>query len=996
MANRHSDSVLFQQQVEHCGKLLITAISKHTFAQEQHDNWLEQLINRTISEPGFRLQALRFIDVLPSLDDDQNLTEHLQEYFSDLDLPRFAEWGLEHCDTPWASLIAAPTVRYTLRRLARKFMSGHEMHQAYRCVSQLRKKNSNFTLDLLGEATISEIESEAYQQQYLHLLNNLSESVNQWEYHPLLDLSHSKNSPPLNLSIKLSSLYSQIHPTAPQAAIDAICQRLRPIFRTAIKNNAFITIDMEQYELKNIVLECFKQVIMEDEFKAWPHIGLALQAYLKETYDDIDELTSLIRERGTPITIRLVRGAYWDYETVIAKQNNWPCPVWQNKNDTDYHYEKCLTLLLNSQPMIHTAIATHNPRSIAFTMALSQKLNLSKDQFEFQMLYGMADSLKPALVELGYRLRIYVPFGETLPGMSYLVRRLLENSTGQSLVNSGFAPHSKLINTHSFDAISQSKKTAPLNSKPLNTDSSSFHNTALLRFITTQQCNEFKHHIQEAKAQFGTHYPLLINGIEIHSDKTIRSYNPANPSELIGHISCASQKQADDALHSAVQAFTSWKNTAVKQRTAYLRKVAVLLFKRRMEFAAWQVLEAGKSWQEADGDVCEAIDFLNYYAQQAELIALGKTTNISGEDNHLYYKACGVSLVIPPWNFPLAILCGMLSASIVTGNTCILKPSSLTPVIAARFIQLWQEVNLPAGVINFLPGSGKTIGNYLAHQPEVNIIAFTGSLEVGTKLLSIGTQLQPGQTHIKKVIAEMGGKNTIIIDSDADLDDAIVGVIHSAFGFQGQKCSAASRVIVVGSIYDKFIKRLIEATDSLTIGSPEDPAHFLGPVIDKTAYERIKQRIHNGQQTASLHRSPANVKSNHHQESGYFISPCLFTDVDPLSPLAQEEIFGPVLSVIRADNFRQAIKIANNTKYALTGGVYSRQPSHLHYAQEQFNVGNLYLNRKITGALVNRQPFGGFHMSGVGNKAGGADYLLQFMNAYCVTENTLRRGFAPE
>lgn len=988
MPTQHIESESFQQQVEICGKRFSNAISNNIPTSGHTYNWLEQLISRTISEADFRIQALRFIDVLPSLDDDQILARHLQEYFSDLQLPYFAKWGLKHTDSKWATRIAAPTVRYTLRGLARKFMGGSQLHHAMTSISRLRHQKMNFTLDLLGEATISEVESEAYQQQYLQMLSKLSEPVNNWSQNPLLDLSHGKDTPRLNFSIKLSSLYSQIQTVSPQASILAICKRLRPILRAAIKNNAFITIDMEQYDIKNIIFDCFKKVIMEDEFKSWPHIGLAMQAYLKDTYGDIENLISFLSHRSAPVTIRLVRGAYWDYETVIAKQNNWPCPVWKNKNETDYNYEKCLTLLLNSQHSIDTAIATHNPRSIAFSMALIEKLNLNKDQFEFQMLYGMAEPLKPALVDLGYRLRIYVPFGETLPGMAYLVRRLLENASGQSMIDSGFNDHSKLINNHSFDPPEHIKKSLQL----ISENKLIFKNTPLLRFIDQQDHNDFNKALINMSRKFTEHFPLIINGKEIYTDKTIDSYNPAKPSQLIGKVSCSSHKNADAALQAAVQSFPLWKNTPVKQRADFLRRVANLLIKKRFEFAAWQVFEAGKNWQEADGEVCEAIDFLNYYANQAELINKGNNFNVSGEHNHLNYKARGVSLVIPPWNFPLAILCGMLSASIVTGNTCILKPSSLTPVIAAKFIQLWREVGIPDGVINFLPGPGKIIGEYLARKPDINIIAFTGSLQTGSKLLSIGTHIQPGQHHIKKVIAEMGGKNAIVIDSDADLDDAVLGVAHSAFSFQGQKCSATSRVIVVKSIYEKFIKRLIETTNSLTIGNPEEAHNLLGPVIDKKAFEAILQAIKNGQQTASTH----NYIADNNSKNGFYIKPCIFTDVDPLSPLGQEEIFGPVLSVIKADSFKQAIEIANNTRYALTGGVYSRQPSNLQYARNNFDVGNLYLNRKTTGALVSRQPFGGHKMSGAGNKAGGVDYLLQFMHAYCVTENTLRRGFAPE
>jgi len=982
----YSDS--FQHRVESYGKQLSKCISKTSNIRSNQFTWIDHLIKRTTSDEDFRIQALRFIDVLPSLKDDHALAEHLQEYFSDLQLPRFAEWGLKHSDTGWSTRIAAPSIRYTLRGLARKFMGGYKLHHAMNCISRLRHEQMNFTLDLLGEATISDSECNDYTNKYLEIISSLSEPVNNWSDNPLLDISHAKQTPRLNLSIKLSSLFSQISSPAPQASIDSICIRLRLVLRSAIKHNAFITIDMEQYDSKHIVLGCFRKIIMEDEFISWPHIGLAMQAYLKDTYQDIIDLIDLLKQRSTPVTIRLVRGAYWDYETVIATQNNWTCPVWEYKSDTDLNYEKCLALLLKSNPLIHTAIATHNARSIAYSMALIDELDLNNDQFEFQMLYGMADTLKPALIKLGYRLRIYVPFGETLPGMAYLVRRLLENSSGQSLLDSGFGKQNNLINEHSFSPPLSTQKIIQLKSVKNN----SFTNFSFLRFTNSELCSDFKSAIDRVETMLGQNYPLIINGKEIFTEEKIASYNPAKPSQLIGSASSANHKFADEALDAACLSFNSWSATSVRTRADYLRRVASLLSKRRMEFAAWQTFEAGKSWQEADGDVCEAIDFLNYYALQSENILDGKTINISGEFNHINYRACGVCLIISPWNFPLAILCGMLSAAIVTGNTCILKPSSLTPVIASKFMQLWQEVNLPDGVINFLPGPGKVVGEYLARKPNINIISFTGSQQVGCNLIEIAAKIQPEQNHIKKVIAEMGGKNTIIVDNDADLDDAVLGVVHSAFCFQGQKCSAASRVIIVGNIYEKFIKRLIETTKSLTIGNPVNPFNLIGPVIDKTSYERITQVIEHGQQTATSH----NYEAAANTENGYYIKPCIFTDVDPLSPLAQEEIFGPVLSVIKADDFISAIDIANNTRYALTGGVYSRQPSHLEYAQKNFLVGNLYLNRKTTGALVNRQPFGGFKMSGAGSKAGGENYLLQFMDAYCISENTLRRGFAPD
>jgi len=970
-----------QEQVEAFAKQL-RSISSHN--QQKQLGWMDALMARTISDDQFRIQALRFVDVLPTLNNDQALAEHLQEYFAELDLPQFAEWGLKYTDTPWAARIAAPTVRYTLRGLARKFMGGSQIHHALTSISKLRHQSMNFTLDLLGEATISEAEADKYQQDYLHMIKSLCKPVDNWHQDDLLDTVNGRCSPRLNVSLKLSSLYSQINAADPDGSIKSIIKRLRPILRAARQHNAFVTFDMEQYDFKHIVLQCFQIILLENEFVDWPDVGIAMQAYLKDCHDDLVQLIDWVKLRGTPVTVRIVRGAYWDYETVIAQQNNWPCPVWQNKCDSDANYERCLELLFSHHPLIETAVAGHNYRSITYAMALAQQYKLQPDQFEFQMLYGMADHLKHTLVTMGYRLRIYVPYGETLPGMAYLVRRLLENSSGQSILDFGLSEQQQDIDF-----------SPPEFSKPeinFAAHNHQFKNMDLLRFTDGQQRNEFNDIIKQTRKHFTQHYSLIINGQKIQGDETIESRNPANPDDIIGFVSAASPAQADMALESALQAFPQWQALPVEQRADYLRRVAQLLKRRRMQFACWQVFEAGKNWREADADVCEAIDFINYYADQAERLNEPVINEVSGEHNQYYHHARGVGLVIPPWNFPLAILAGMLSATIVSGNTAILKPSSLTPVVAAQFIELFLEVGLPAGVINFLPGSGSRIGEYLARKAEVDIICFTGSQQVGTQLIKIGAEIQPEQNHIKQMIAEMGGKNTLIIDQDADLDDAILGTLHSAFGFQGQKCSAASRIIVVKQMHDRYVERLVEAARSLTIGAPDLPGHFMGPVIDETAYNRILQAITLGKQTAHL----ALFEDSNNVGNGYYIKPAIFTDVNPDSPLAQEEIFGPVLSVIKADDFNHAIDLANNTRYALTGGVYSRQPSHLQLARETFKVGNLYLNRQTTGALVSRQPFGGFKMSGQGSKAGGDDYLLQFMNTSCVTENTLRRGFAPK
>ncbi|VAW67398.1 Proline dehydrogenase (Proline oxidase) / Delta-1-pyrroline-5-carboxylate dehydrogenase [hydrothermal vent metagenome] len=544
-----------QQQVLISAKQLSQAISDNFTQHHLPTDWLNRLIRQALSDPEFRIQALRFIDVLPSLTNDHELAEHLQEYFCTTDLPRLAEWGLNLTDKRWSTRVCATTVRYTLRGLARKFMGGSKLHHALTSISHLRHQGMNFSLDLLGEATISEAEGETYQQNYLQIMQSLCEPVNNWPHNPLLDTSHGIVAPRLNLSIKLSSLYSQITPCAPEHSIEQICIKLRPLLRKAMHTNTFITIDMEQYDFKHIVLGCFKQIIMEDEFVSWPHIGLAMQAYLKDTYTDIKLLLELLEKRDAPVTIRLVRGAYWDYENVIAKQNNWPSPVWINKNDTDYNYEHCLHLLLTSHPVIHTAIASHNPRSIAYAIALIEHLNLQPDQFEFQMLYGMADTLKHALAQLNYRLRVYVPYGDTLPGMAYLVRRLLENSSTQNILESGFESNSFNFDDHTFDAPEPSDSFMQF----IAVENSKFHNTPLFRFTDEKERQSYKEAIKQTKEKFAQHYPLLINGKEIISQQSISSYNPSNQNELIGTVSCATQDHADLALHAASSSFKKWR-----------------------------------------------------------------------------------------------------------------------------------------------------------------------------------------------------------------------------------------------------------------------------------------------------------------------------------------------------------------------------------------------------------------------------------------------------
>ena len=467
------------------------------------------------------------------------------------------------------------------------------------------------------------------------------------------------------------------------------------------------------------------------------------------------------------------------------------------------------------------------------------------------------------------------------------------------------------------------------------------------------------------------------------------SLNPSNFAETVGRVGLISVEQADRAIAAAKAAFPAWKKTPAIERANILRRAAEIMEQRRAELIAWMVLETGKVVREADPEVSEAIDFCRYYADEMERLESGVAYDFPGETNRYHYQPRGISLVISPWNFPLAIPVGMTVASLVAGNCTLLKPAEVSSVIGAKIAEILDEAGIPAGVFQFVPGRGSTVGAHMVKHPDVHMITFTGSQEVGCRIYREAADLQPGQKHLKRVIAEMGGKNAIIIDESADLDQAVQGVVQSAFGYSGQKCSACSRAIVLAPIYEIFLERLVEAARSLNLGPADQPSSKVGPVIDQNAHDRILDYIAKAKQqsTAALEGdAPA---------GGYFISPVIFRDVQPDHTIAQEEIFGPVLAVLKAETFEQALEIANGTNFALTGGLYSRTPSHIAQAEADFEVGNLYINRGITGATVARQPFGGFKLSGVGSKAGGPDYLLQFLEPRVVTENVQRQGFAP-
>ncbi len=961
--------------------------------------WDDKILAWAMSNPGLRVQLFRFIDTLPALQSKPEIARHLQEYLSDesVELPSALK-GMLNFASPESppGQITATTVSKAVETLAQKYISGENIKQALKTIERLRKDKMAFTVDLLGEAVITEIEAQAYLESYLKLMEQLAEAAKSWKTVPLIDEANGEQLPKVQVSVKLTAFYSQFDPLDEQGSEEQVTSRIRTLLNRAQELGVAVHFDMEQYIYKDITFKILKKLLMDNEFRQRTDIGMTVQAYLHDSKEDAQDLINWAKERGYPINIRLVKGAYWDQETIKATQKHWDIPVYNDKAATDINFEFITQLLLENHQYVYAAIGSHNIRSLSRAIAIAESLNVPPRSFEMQVLYGMGDRIAATLADKGYRTRVYCPYGKLLPGMAYLIRRLLENTANSSFLRQNMEdrPPEELL---APPVPKQKGEIRESNGKTNENGNSSvaapitggFPGAADTDYAKEEARNIAQNAITTVRQQLGKTYLPLINGESVNTENFVDSLNPSDYTEVVGKIGLISVDQAETAIQAAKKAFPGWRKTPVKERAGILRKAADLMEQRRAELAAWVVFEVGKALKEADAEVSEAIDFCRYYADEMERLDRGYNYDISGETNRCVYQPRGIAVVISPWNYPIAIATGMTVAALVTGNCTLLKPAETSSVIAAKIAEVLVEAGIPQGVFQYVPGKGSVVGSHLVNHPETHIIAFTGSQEVGCRIYADAAILRSGQKHLKRVITEMGGKNAVIVDESADLDQAVDGIVMSAFGYSGQKCSACSRVVVLESVYDSFLERFVEATKSLNIGKSELPSTQVIPVIDATAQSRIREYIVKGKAEARV------ALEMSAPEGGYFVGPVIFADVTPDAVIAQEEIFGPVVAVIKVKDFQQGLEVANNTNYALTGGLYSRTPSHIEQAEEDFEVGNLYINRNTTGAIVSRQPFGGFKLSGVGFKAGGPDYLLQFLEPRTITENIQRQGFAP-
>ncbi len=952
-------SIDLEKQILEKGLTLFKDIKSHKESIFDKQYWMGLIMEWVMKDPLFKINLFRFVDVLPSLKTKEQISSHIEEYLLKQDLPLVISTALKAASSSSITAsLAQSSIKNNIADMAKRFIIGDSISAAKKTLTKLHEQGFLFTIDLLGEAVLSEEEANSYYLKLSEIITEVSSLPNP------------------NVSIKITSLSSKLKSLDPDYSVELLKARLWPLLRQAKNHNVFINFDMESYQSLEIINKLFTNLMFDQEFIDWPNLGIVVQAYLKRSQKDLENLVNLAKKRATPITVRLVKGAYWDYEVIKSRQTGIACPVFEEKAASDVNFESLTRILINNYQITRPAFGSHNIRSLSNAICYAQSKNLTPKDYEIQMLYGMADVEKKVFLKQGYNVRIYSPMGELLEGMSYLVRRLLENTSQMGFVK--MAHHDQQNET-----ILLAKPQLTIQEKVTNSD---FKNAPFTDFCEEQERKNFITALQNFQNALPYKVPIVIDGQASYTNDFAK-FNPSCNQQQIAHISFANLEQAQKALTTCVNNQQKLVSIGLDERIKHLENLAEILHRDRVLLSAAMCLEVSKTFEQADAEIAEAIDFCNFYAQCAQKLKADNLYSLSGESNWQYYKAKGPSLIIAPWNFPLAILCGMSIAAYVAGNSIIMKPAESSSLTGYLLYERMIRAGFLSSCVQFLPGVGEEIGQYLVTHKDIATICFTGSKNVGLEIINTANKY-----NLKRIICEMGGKNAMIIDDDADLDEAVVACIKSAFEFSGQKCSALSRIILLESIADTFIKRFIQASKKLTICESSKPFCDMAAVIDKDAFERIKKVIEALKQDPSIKI----LYEGQYVENGFFIPPVIVQTSDKNHICMQEEFFAPIVAIYTVKDLDEAIDIANHTEFALTGGFFSRSPKNIAKVTATFAVGNLYINQKCTGANVKRQPFGGFKMSGLGAKAGGLDYLYNFVDITVVSENTMRKGFSPD
>ncbi|MDH4101116.1 MAG: proline dehydrogenase family protein, partial [Nitrospirota bacterium] len=848
--------------------------------------WQNRLLHWCMQHPKFKTELFRFVDELPSLRTDEQIASHLREHFAgtDDDFPESLRWLTSSVspDSLTAHVVGGVT-RYNVSQLARQFIGAASIKEAEPAFRLLRRKGFAFTIDLVGEAAFTMAEADVYHRNYLDALDHLAKICRTWPALPAVGAMTGKVHDPVNISVKLSSLYPRISPLQEERTLERLFERMVPILDKAKAIGATVYIDMESYPLKNLTLALFERIITHQNYRDMQGLGIVLQAYLRDTEHDLLHLRDVCKDRGVPVWVRLVKGAYWDQEVIQARQNGWQPPVWLRKELTDANYEKLAALLLDNIKYLTPAFATHNIRTICACMAMAETRLVTADRFEFQTLYGMANPIKEAVLKRSYRMRQYLPVGDLLPGMAYLVRRLLENTANDAFVAQTFLAEADPAHLLRAPLPSQPEKPLPRHA---------FENEPMVAF-----------HLPWGKDEWVKELKKLESGLPV----TLRSFtsvkaagyekderpDPNDTSRILYRAENLTVDTVDAVMDTAANGLLAWSALSVEERSAVLKKAVPIMRRRKLEIFARLALEVGKRVDESDGEFAEAIDFINFYCDAFEELAKDAgCRSLPGEENRLYLDPVGVAVVIAPWNFSLSIPVGMISAALVCGNSVVFKPSKQSAWIGLLIGEVFHEAGVPADALQVILGKGSTVGMALVEHPATGLIAFTGSREVGLAITRAAAEVKPGQDHVKRVVCEMGGKNVIYVDADADLDAALPAIVKSAFGYQGQKCSACSIAMVHESVWDRVVERLAPAFRDMEQGPSGDLATDIGPMIDADAYKRLEGW------RADLKKYLLAENAVPEALRGYYIPASVYGPIPLDHELLTTELFGPLLALV--------------------------------------------------------------------------------------------------
>tara|TARA_Y100000768_G_C23991363_1_gene693744 strand:- start:5317 stop:9390 length:4074 start_codon:yes stop_codon:yes gene_type:complete len=966
-------------------KELVTKL--RTYKQSLFEKFSDFGLDLTANYMLIRIHLLKFLAILPNLDHDKTgdevkriFIETLRRLIHDSNLAE--QKGLKgqkralpnHYILAMAAMkkiaiwtppkILAKSLRFFVSKMAKRFIAGENIQKASKSLGSLRSSGRDATIDQLGELVVSSAEADLYMERVLEVINGVNRN----------NIKGEKNAAGLlrsHVSIKVSALAHDFKPQDFSYTYDQVAPRLIKILSTAKKEQVFINIDAEHYHFRDIVFEVYKKVLLEtEEFFDYEQTGIVVQAYLRDGIDHLYDVIELGRKRGIRMPIRLVKGAYWDAETIEADAHNFNAPQFLNKEETDLHFRQLIFKSLEASDAIILAIASHNIQDHCFSEAMREKMFPEAPVIEHQCLHMTYEALSIGLSKMNWPSRNYIPVGDLLVGMAYLVRRIMENSSQVGVLTIMRSHKKGSLFRIPIELLEDKKKdNSYVNDQALNNLTKDFRNIYPVRSYLMPQFNLVKDQLNSDLAD-------LKSGKLFFDEGDIEVRSSSHPDLIVGKISYDNEEKVDQKIEKLFKGFNEnqWSTNSV-MRFGCLHKLADLMLHHRIELTSLIMIEAGKTIDEATADVDEAIDFVNFYIrEQAKIEQIGE------------YSPRGVVGVIAPWNFPLAIPCGMTVAALVSGNCALLKPAEQTMLIAKRLVELCHEAGIPEEVVQISLGEGKVGASIVDHDLTVGIV-FTGSRQVGEmiyrKISSQRTSKRYSFEPVNKfAITEMGGKNAIIVTNNCELDETVSGIIYSAFAHAGQKCSAASRIIVDNQIKDAFLARFVKAIEDIKVGPSTEFSTTVNPLISKEDALRVKAMARKSAEECRKYNGVIHIDRSHEEYDSYCVAPALFEVPAEVSlkekTVATEEVFGPVIHIIGYDDLDQALEIFNSTEYALTGGVFCQSQDDIDYLTPRMESGNIYINRPNTGARVAIEPFGGFKMSGTGPKAGGVEYLYQF------------------